>query len=202
MGGRRTLILVDVSASMLDETIVNVVRRRNMGEAHKKAAPKWRRTLAAADWLVANLQGSHFQLYAFNTLALAGAPGTTGQWLATADRTQLNVTLAGLHRTVPHGGTSLHKAFEAAKALSPKPDNILLLTDGLPTQGASKPTSATVSAEERLEHFNDAQKRLPPGVPVNTILFPMEGDAHAAAAFWKLAIDTRGSFMTPARDWP
>jgi hypothetical protein len=39
-------------------------------------------------------------------------------------------------------------------------------------------------------------------IPVNTILLPMEGDAYAAAAYWKLAIDTRGSFLTPARDWP
>ena len=202
MGGQRVLILVDASASMLDETIVNVVRRRNMGEEQKKAAPKWRRALAAADWLVANLRGTHFQLYTFNTLALAAVPGTTGQWLATTDQKQLDATLAGLYRTIPHGGTSLHKAFEAARALSPKPDNILLLTDGLPSQGASKPSSTTVSAEKRLNHFNDALKRLPVRTPVNTILFPMEGDAHAAAAFWKLAIDTRGSFMTPARDWP
>ena len=30
LGGQRTLILVDRSASMLDETIVNIIRRRNM----------------------------------------------------------------------------------------------------------------------------------------------------------------------------
>jgi hypothetical protein len=28
------------------------------------------------------------------------------------------------------------------------------------------------------------------------------GDAYAAAAYWKLAQQTRGSFLTPARDWP
>jgi hypothetical protein len=45
-------------------------------------------------------------------------------------------------------------------------------------------------------------KNLPAGVPVNTILLPMEGDAWAAAAYWRLALDTQGSFMAPARDWP
>jgi len=30
----------------------------------------------------------------------------------------------------------------------------------------------------------------------------MEGDAWAAAAFWALAINSQGSFMTPSRDWP
>jgi len=43
---------------------------------------------------------------------------------------------------------------------------------------------------------------LPSGIPVNTILLPMEGDAYAAAAYWKLGVDTGGSFLTPARDWP
>jgi hypothetical protein len=30
----------------------------------------------------------------------------------------------------------------------------------------------------------------------------MEGDPMAAVSFWKLAVDTRGSFLTPTRDWP
>ena len=43
VGGRRILILVDASASMLDETLVNVIRRRNMDDAQKRSASKWRR---------------------------------------------------------------------------------------------------------------------------------------------------------------
>jgi hypothetical protein len=45
-------------------------------------------------------------------------------------------------------------------------------------------------------------KRLPAGLPVNTILLPMEGDPMAASEFWRLAVDTRGSFMCPSKDWP
>jgi hypothetical protein len=30
----------------------------------------------------------------------------------------------------------------------------------------------------------------------------MEGDPLAAALFWKLAVDTKGSFFTPTADWP
>ena len=76
------------------------------------------------------------------------------------------------------------------------------MTDGLPTQGSSRPSGTTVSAEKRLSHFERAVRKLPSGIPVNTILLPMEGDAYAAAAYWKLALDTKGSFITPARDWP
>lgn len=203
VGGRRILILVDASASMLDETVVNVIRRRNMDEARKRNAPKWRRTLRAADWLVSNLPANaNFQIYAFNTAATAALPSSEGRWLSTSRRQDVEGAISGLRQRIPQGGTSLHKAFAVAKALSPRPDNILLLTDGLPTQGRSRPSGTTVSGEQRLRHFLAASADLAPGIPVNTILLPMEGDAYAAAAFWRLALDTRGSLITPARDWP
>ena len=102
----------------------------------------------------------------------------------------------------PEKGTRLYVAMKAATDLSPRPDNILLITDGLPTQGRNKPTNTTVNTDQRFQHFEQAVKTLPKGVPVNTILMPMEGDAWAAAAYWRLALDSGGSFLTPARDWP
>ena len=203
VGGKRVLILVDASASMLDETIINVIRRRNMDSASKRASAKWRRALKTADWLVSNLPSTaRFQLYAFDTGANATLQGTDGSWLKAAERKHVDGAVDGLARIVPAGGTSLYHAFAVAAKLSPKPDNILLVTDGLPTQGRAKPKATTVSAAERLKHFQAAAKALPSGVPVNTVLLPMEGDAYAAAAFWQLAQQTSGSFLTPARDWP
>lgn len=203
MGGKRILILVDSSASMLDETIINVIRRRNMGPASKRSAAKWRRALKTADWLVSNLPSdARFQLYTFNTKARPVLKGTAGSWLKAADRKQVDGAITALGRTTPDGGTSLHHAFAVVKALKPRPDNIMLVTDGLPTQGNSKPRKNTVSGQQRLQHFEQAAGTLPSGIPVNTVLLPMEGDAYAAAAFWKLAQATSGSFLTPARDWP
>ncbi len=201
--GEGVLILVDVSASMLDETIINVVRRRNMDTASKRSAPKWLRALKTADWLVSNLPAdARFQLYTFSTQANAVLSGTDGTWLKASARKDVDGAVRALSQTVPGGGTSLYHALAVAKRLSPRPDNILLVTDGLPTQGRDKPSSTTVSADQRLQHFQAAVRTLPSGVPVNTVLLPMEGDAYAAAAFWKLAQETRGSFLTPARDWP
>lgn len=203
VGGKRILILIDGSASMLDETIVNVIRRRNMGSAQKRSAPKWKRTLATAEWLVSNLPSSAgFQVYVFNTSARAALTGSDGKWLSAGSTRDVEGVLKGLNKEVPGGGTSLYQAFSVAKQLSPKPDNILLVTDGLPTQGRSKPKRTTVTPDQRLEYFDRAYRSLPAGIPVNTILMPMAGDAWAAAAYWKLAVDTNGSFMTPARDWP
>ena len=203
VGGKRILILVDASASMLDESIVNVIRRRNMSAAQKRQSPKWQRALATTEWLLANLPAdAKFQLYSFDTHVSATLQSSHGQWLQASSSDSVAGAVRGLLNTVPAGGTSLYRAFAAASKLRPPPDNILLVTDGLPTPGRSKPAGTTVSADQRLKHFSQAVSVLPAGVPVNTILLPMEGDAWAAAAFWKLALSTRGSFITPASDWP
>jgi hypothetical protein len=203
LGGRRVLLLVDASASMLDETIVNIIIRRNLDEQTRRQAPKWQRTLRTVEWLVTNLpQDSRLQILPFDTDTAPVVAELAGQWIPATDAATINRMLAALKRTAPQGGTSLFNAFSAAAGLEPRPDNILLLTDGLPTQGEHAPRQATVSAEERLNLFRQAVARLPQGVPVNTVLMPMEGDPMAAVSFWQLALKTNGSFLTPTRDWP
>lgn len=204
VGGQRILILVDVSASMMDESVVNVIRLRNMAEVRRMAAPKWRRTVATVDWLTSQLPiKSQFQVYAFNTQARPLVPGSAGKWLAASDAAALNDALKELRKVVPQDGTSLENALAVAGSLSPKPDNILIITDGLPTQGASPPlVRKTIDGDGRLKLFEHALGRLPSGIPVNVILLPMEGDPMAPSAYWMLARRTNGSFLSPARDWP
>ena len=107
-----------------------------------------------------------------------------------------------MHAVVPGGGTSLVNALAASSTLTPAPDNITLLTDGLPTMGRTRSRSGTVSARERLKLFDRAIRDRPAGVPVNILLFPMEGDPMAASSFWKLAMTSNGSFMSLSEDWP
>jgi hypothetical protein len=188
---------------MLADTIVNAVRRRHLPEADRARADKWRKAVRGVDWLTTQIpRDAQFQVYVFSTQARALLAGTEGTWLSARDGKALNEAVARLRGTGPEGGTSLEAAFAAAAALNPPPDNILLLTDGLPTQGPVPPRARTVSGRERLRLFERAIRALPRGVPVNVLLYPMEGDPLAAPAFWKLAIATRGSFMTPSRDWP
>jgi hypothetical protein len=93
-------------------------------------------------------------------------------------------------------------ALNTMAEMKPEPDNIFLLTDSLPTMGAKQPWGKRVSGKKRLSLFNEAARRLPSRIPVNIILYPMEGDPVAADAYWRLAKDTRGSFFCPAKDWP
>ncbi|MDX1434533.1 MAG: VWA domain-containing protein [Gammaproteobacteria bacterium] len=203
MGGEHIVILVDASASMLAETVVEVIITRNQSDARKRAARKWRRAVATVEWLVSQLpRTSRFRILAFNVAAQALPPGAPAAWIEAGDAAAVERAVQALEEVVPADGTSLHHAFAAVRALTPRPDNLYLVTDGLPTQGERRPPGTTSSAAARARYFQSAVNALPAGVPVNTILLPMEGDPQAAAAFWRLAAATDGALITPSRDWP
>ena len=203
VGGKRILFMVDASASMLGSTLVNVIRRRNLPDKDKVRAPKWQQALGTVDWLSTQIPtDSSFQVYIFNTSASPVVEGTAGVWLDGSDRRVLEGAVKDLHRVVPADGTSLFSAFSDIAKLSLLPDNVFLLTDGLPTVGRNPSRARTVSSNQRIKFFNRAVEQLPSRIPINVILYPMEGDPMAASAFWKLAMATRGSFMSISEDWP
>lgn len=203
VGGNRILILLDSSNSMLGEKLVDVLVRRNLSDTDKVRSPKWRQAMRTVEWVAAQFpRDSQFQIYHFNETAQAVLTGTDGKWLRSGDPKQLNEAVFNTKRLVPKGGTSLQNAFKAARELQPAPDNIYLLTDGLPTMRERKGFKKRVTSKERFTYFNVAVGTAPRGVPINTILYPMEGDPLAAGAFWSLALKTNGSFITPSSDWP
>ena len=203
LGGDRTLILVDRSASMLDDTIVNIIRRRNMSTRDKLRAVKWRQVVASVDWLTSQFKpGSEFQIYIFNNEVEPVIKGSDGTWLKADDAIQLDEALRVLRRTTPENGTNIRAAYEVASMLTPRPDNIILLVDGLPTMMESTSNRRMVTGRERMSMHGRSIRELPGGIPVNILLFPMEGDFDAAIAYWTLAYGTGGSFMAVSRDWP
>lgn len=204
VGGERIALLVDVSASMLDETVVNVLRMRNMSDARKMMSDKWQRTLSTVEWLAAQLPPeSEFQLIAFNTKPQYVVPGSEGKWLRVNDSNALGEAINNLRKIVPHDGTSLENVFVAMNALKPQPDNVILITDGLPTQAASPPLlKKVVDGDDRVGFFERAIAKYPKNVPLNVILMPMEGDPSAPSAYWLASRRTGGSFMSPSKDWP
>ncbi len=203
LGGERVLIFVDGSASMLADNVVNAIIRRNMDIQQRQSAPKWLWTMNTVEWLLAQLPASsRFQLYIFNTSVSAAVNGTDGEWLDAADSLSVERAVEGLRAFAPAAGTSLENAVVSINDFDKSPDNIFILTDGLPTQGARAPSSSMVDGDQRRKNFQNAIKKIPNGIPVNTILFPMEGDPEAAALFWQLALNTQGAFIAPSRDWP
>lgn len=202
-GGKRTLILLDASASMLDDTIVNVIRRRNMDDAAKRRSEKWQQALDTVDWISARLSpGSRYQIYLFAEDVEPVLAGSAGRWLATDERGEFNQVIATMRQRIPAGGSNLAKALQVLRVLQPQADNVFLITDGLPTQGLSGSSRRTVSGKQRIQFYEQARSQVPSGSPINVILLPMEGDPMAPWAYWGLAMATRGSFLTPAYDWP
>lgn len=203
VGGKRILVLVDASASMLDRKIINILRRRNMPEEVRLKSEKWRQAVNSVDWLSAQFPpASKFQIYAFNTKAWPVLPGTKGIWLDVDDGKQLTQAIKILRRTVPQEGTNMLAAVDVINALNPRPDNIILLVDGLPTMNSAETDRGMVTGQERLEFYYEAEALIPEGIPVNTLLYPMEGDSNAAIVYWILAYGTGGSFMSVSEDWP
>jgi len=200
--GHHILVLMDTSASMAADTIVEAIRRRNMNDAQRLSSPKWRRSVAALDWIAAQMPAdAQFQVYGFNEDAKPAVADSKGKWLPVAGGKQLDAAVNAVRRTVPGGGTSLARAFDVIDTLSPRPDHVYLITDGLPTMTTGD-SSGTVSGKERAKFFDEAVRKLPRGVKVSTILMPMEGDPRAASAYWQLARVTGGSYLNPSLDWP
>ena len=203
LGGQRILILVDSSTSMLDETLVNIIRTRNMSDERKREAPKWQRVVKTVDWVSTQLPiTSRYQLWQFSNTTETLLTGDKFTWQEVADRDGLNVGIEKVKELVPSNGTDLDQVFRAISSMDESPDNIFLITDGLPTLGGSGKTTGLITPKDRLELFEDAIKSLPNNVPVNIVLMPLEGDPSASAAYWQLAQLTRGSFITPSKDWP
>jgi hypothetical protein len=155
------------------------------------------------EWLLAQLPpSSRYQVYIFNAQATAATPGSEGVWLDAADSLALETSMQDIWSYTPNSGTSLVNAFNVIADFDKQPDNIFILTDGLPTMSETAPKDYMVTGSQRRKHFNVALTKIPLGISVNTILFPMEGDPEAAALYWQLALDTQGAFIAPSRDWP
>jgi len=126
----------------------------------------------------------------------------TGWWSA-SDPSLRKQSSEALFELIPEGGTSLYQAFSYAASLTPPPDNLILLADGLPTMSANPPTlRKRISGSRRENFFEEAVRLLPGKIPVNTLLFFMEGDPLAAVNYWRLGVTSGGSFLTVTEDWP
>ena len=203
LGGERTLILVDRSASMLHETIVNIIRRKNLPESEQLLSRKWRQVVASVDWLSSQFRPeSEYQIYMFNNVTVPVIKGTDGLWLKSDDAEQLDDAVRTLRRTVPKNGTNMYSAFQVIRDMDPRPDNVILLVDSMPTMDAATSSKSVIGPGERLNLFTAATQVIPSGIPINIMLYPMEGDARATVSLWALALKSRGSFISVSHDWP
>ncbi len=203
LDGQRTVILLEGSGGMIAETLAESIRLASRPEAERRASPKWTRAMAATRWILANLRlPEYFQLMVFSEDVQPLAPAGPDGWARVRDATASRKAAEALGEWTPRGGAHFERAFAALRALDPPPDNIILLIDGLPTQGSLAPPGSEVDEPTRRHLLNAAVRHLPPNVPINIILFPNDGDPNAALEWWRVALNTGGSFIAPSPDWP
>jgi hypothetical protein len=170
-----------------------------MSAGEQRESRKWRQLVATVDWLTMKIPiESQFQVIAFNDTARSLVAGTDGRWIDGRDDAAIERAVHALREEVsPSGARNLQAALAAAGRLSPPVDNVYLLVDGLPTTSDS-----SAATTDRLTHFKAAVNSRPPDTPINVILLPLEADASAAPAYWTVALETKGSLVAPAEDWP
>jgi len=213
--GPRIAILIDTSASMTAEALVDVFRYKVSSEQERASAPKWQRTKRTARWLLNRVpSASSVSVIGFGDQARFLNTGTSTQggsngWFKLNDTAQLSTTVSSIDSLVPNGPTNLQGAFEALATLSPAPSHVYVITDGLPTKVSGRPRrcarGAIISPECRLQLFDDmigtARGQLAQ-MQLNVVLLPLEGDWAAANAYWNLAVATGGLMISPPRSWP
>lgn len=210
--GNRIAILVDASASMTNEKLIDIIKTKSGSDQNKIKAPKWQRTQRVLNWMLARLPiTSDVIVIAYNEEAKQlGGKG----WMNATSNTTAGIIRAA-EGIVPQGATNLQKGLDAVQAFSPS--NVYVITDGLPTQGESRFKSLnpfsdcssltgggkTISGECRKRLFQQTVKESGNfGARVDTILLPLEGDPEAAYQYWLWSASQRGIVISPAGNWP
>jgi len=212
--GRKIILLIDSSASMTDEKLIQIIRRKNGSDKDKKGGPKWQRTKRIARWLLARTpKSSQISVVIYNRKArVLGAV----DWFYGRDTSSIQRIYSDLDRLVPTGSTNLQLGLQKATAL--KPTDIYVITDGLPTDGQSRYSSlnpfaacssllgksSNISGQCRVKLFRQSIYESSPGsgVKINVILLPLEGDPQAAPEYWAWSASTGGLLISPALSWP
>lgn len=210
--GSKIAILLDASASMTNEKLIDIIKTKSGSDQNKINAPKWQRAQRVLSWMLARLpQNSEVLVMAYNEQAKQlGGKG----WI-NASSESANRIIREASSLVPTGATNLQKGLNAIKSFSPS--NVYVITDGLPTQGESRFKSLnpfsdcssltgggkTISGECRKRLFQQTIKESGNmGAQLDVILLPIEGDPDAVYQYWLWAASQRGMVISPAKNWP
>lgn len=201
--GSYMTILVRASGSMVGYTVDEAIARNALSDAEKRKSEKWRRVVRSVQWIIANLRADqNYQVVLFNREAKSIIPEREDEWFKPNDRDTTRAVLERLAEYTPQGGADLEAAFTTVREKFGSTDDLVLITDGLPTRSASLGGDSVTTDSDRERYFRAAIKQAPRGTPVNVLLFPMSGDPAAAFLYWQLAMQNKGSLISPAASWP
>ena len=211
--GRKIALLVDSSASMTNEKLIDIIKTKSSSNKDKQKAKKWVRTKKVVKWLLARLpKNSDVIVVAFSEKAKTlGKQG----WVKASDPASIPAIISDLNAITPEGATNLQHGLQTVNKFAPS--NLYIITDGLPTKGESNYKSLNpfsscssllgnsniISGACRVKLFKQtisesAQKN----VQVDVVLLPLEGDPDAINQYWYWTAATGGLVISPANNWP
>lgn len=213
--GKNIGILLDSSASMTDESLLAIIKRKSVeNNATKQAGPKWQRTVRIAEWMLARLpESSKVAVVSYNNKAKVLGLQSVNSARVSAS---INRLVSDIKQIVPQQGTNLQAGIEELVRAMPNLSDLYIITDGLPsllnassgfasTRNCSpyEGQQATITGECRVKVFNTTLSVSPiSGVRANVVLLPLEGDPQASALYWQWANYTGGTMISPAGTWP
>ncbi len=211
--GHRIAVLVDSSASMTDEKLIDIIKRKNSSAAVKKQGPKWLRTQKTVRWILARVpKTSQVAVISYNSSVKSLGKSN---WMKLDNPSTLAALYKEIDTIIPQGATNLQKGLQAVSGRNAT--DLYVITDGLPTAGESRYASLnpfancssllgkayTISGECRVKLFRQTIKDTKLGrVKVNVILLPIEGDPDAINEYWRWAALSGGLVISPAVNWP
>ncbi len=211
--GHRIAVLVDSSASMTDEKLIDIIKRKNSSAAVKKQGPKWLRTQKTVRWILARVpKTSQVAVISYNSSVKSLGKAN---WMKLDNPSTLAALYKEIDTIIPQGATNLQKGLQAVSGRNAT--DLYVITDGLPTAGESRYASlnpfancssllgkaSTISGECRVKLFRQTIKETNLGrVKVNVILLPIEGDPDAINEYWRWAALSGGLVISPAVNWP
>ena len=211
--GQKIALLVDSSASMTNEKLIDIIKTKSSSNKEKQRAKKWVRTKKIVEWLLARLpKNSDVIVLAFNEKAkILGKQG----WMKASNPASLPTIISDLNALTPEGATNLHHGLQSVNKFAPS--NLYIITDGLPTKGESNYKSLNpfascssllgnsniISGACRVKLFRQTiSESARPGVQVDVVLLPLEGDPDAINQYWYWTASTGGLVISPASNWP
>lgn len=221
----RVVVLLDSSASMLGSNLVEIIRLRASNPQIQLRAKKWLSARGAAKWVIEHLPvGASYQILTYSDVVRdsQGEPVTTAkppQWRTTQDAASTSTYVDSLlNDLTPRGATDLRTALTAVAAITPRPAQVIVITDGYPTvpgtaslnrfRGCPRARSGQVPLisprcrKSIFDHALRVNRQDLRGIRIDVVLYPLEGDSNAVLGYWELATSYGGRLLSPVPGWP
>lgn len=195
---QRIVTLLDTSQSMQP---AGSVLRPPYGTAVKKGMLIDER-LAQAQQAVLQVvdslpMGSRFQLYTFDQESHPLLPQSAREWLNLPSPGAKVQIAKALSNITAAGPKNFESAILGLSRISPPPDRVILITDGLPNMGVeSGYLGVATSNKARFRLLRAAEERLPEDISLQIIQVSLDGTPFSASEFWRMTTFRDGSFLS------